>query len=102
MKIIAEFPDRARADSALDLLNEFDPPRRGVHRGLGIHVFMPESWDGNGPVPPGWTGNHTIFVEDGVVRNRVVFGEATISIVESQRFRMSASQEALWNSLVSR
>lgn len=29
---------------------------RGEHIGKGRHVEMPESWDGNGKVPPGWSG----------------------------------------------
>lgn len=32
-------------------------PLRGVHVGRGPHVNMPETWDGNGPVPPGWTSH---------------------------------------------
>lgn len=30
-------------------------PARGTNLGGGIHVPMPATWDGNGPVPPGWT-----------------------------------------------
>lgn len=30
-------------------------PRRGVQVGGGIHVAMPETWDGKGECPPGWT-----------------------------------------------
>lgn len=30
-------------------------PRKGAHVGGGIHVPMPESWDGQGVCPPGWT-----------------------------------------------
>lgn len=32
-------------------------PLRGAHIGGGVHVPMPETWDGNGPVPPGWTSH---------------------------------------------
>lgn len=32
-------------------------PAIGVHVGGGIHVSMPATWDGNGPVPPGWTSH---------------------------------------------
>jgi hypothetical protein len=32
------------------------PPVKGVHVGGGIHVAMPESWNGDGDVPLGWTG----------------------------------------------
>lgn len=30
-------------------------PRRGVHVGGGIHVPMPDEWDGQGETPLGWT-----------------------------------------------
>lgn len=30
-------------------------PLKGVHVGGGIHVPMPEQWDGTGTAPPGWT-----------------------------------------------
>lgn len=34
-------------------------PRAGTHVGGGIHVPMPETWDGQGPTPPGWTKRAT-------------------------------------------
>jgi hypothetical protein len=30
-------------------------PKAGQHVGSGIHVPMPQTWDGQGPTPPGWT-----------------------------------------------
>ncbi len=30
-------------------------PKRGVQVGIGPHVNMPLTWDGNGPTPPGWS-----------------------------------------------
>lgn len=30
-------------------------PLRGHHIGPGPHVPMPDTWDGKGEVPPGWT-----------------------------------------------
>lgn len=32
------------------------PPTKGVQIGGGIHVPMPQTWDGKGDVPIGWTG----------------------------------------------
>jgi len=32
-------------------------PARGVHVGLGPHCDMPETWDGEGAVPVGWTSH---------------------------------------------
>lgn len=30
-------------------------PRKGMHLGGGRHVDMPDTWDGQGATPPGWT-----------------------------------------------
>lgn len=30
-------------------------PAKGTHVGGGVHVPMPDAWDGNGAVPPGWS-----------------------------------------------
>lgn len=30
-------------------------PAKGRHVGGGRHVDMPDTWDGTGPTPPGWT-----------------------------------------------
>lgn len=34
-------------------------PRVGSHVGGGIHVPMPQTWDGQGATPPGWTKSAT-------------------------------------------
>jgi hypothetical protein len=34
-------------------------PAKGVHIGGGIHVPMPDAWDGNGKPPAGWTSYRT-------------------------------------------
>lgn len=34
-------------------------PRKGVHIGGGTHCSMPDTWDGNGDPPPGWTKHAT-------------------------------------------
>lgn len=39
-------------------------PAAGVHIGEGIHVNMPESWDGTGEVPEGWTLTTTIILTE--------------------------------------
>lgn len=30
-------------------------PRKGTHVGSGLHVTMPDNWNGSGETPPGWT-----------------------------------------------
>lgn len=37
------------ADLALDF------PRKGMHIGGGAHAPMPDTWNGQGETPPGWT-----------------------------------------------
>jgi len=32
-------------------------PQRGTHVGDGVHVDMPQVWDGTGRTPPGWTSS---------------------------------------------
>jgi len=32
------------------------PPVKGFHMGGGRHCDMPDTWDGVGKVPPGWSG----------------------------------------------
>lgn len=34
-------------------------PRKAVHVGGGIHADIQETWDGQGPTPPGWTKSAT-------------------------------------------
>lgn len=47
---------RAERDIAGGLLDKANAlPSRGAHIGGGRHVIMPETWDGVGKVPPGWT-----------------------------------------------
>lgn len=51
-------PNVAARNATAGLLDKAHAlPVRGTHTGGGIHVPMPETWDGNGPVPPGWTSH---------------------------------------------
>lgn len=45
---------RASIDKALSL------PQKGTHVGGGRHVTMPDTWDGTGACPPGWTGTSSL------------------------------------------
>jgi hypothetical protein len=38
-------------------------PAKGVHIGGGIHVPMPDTWDGNGKPPMGWTSYRTSSIK---------------------------------------
>lgn len=39
-------------------------PEKGVHIGAGRHVPMPETWDGSGKVPAGWSGLSGVYFDD--------------------------------------
>lgn len=39
-------------------------PEKGVHVGAGRHVQMPETWDGNGKVPAGWSGLAGVYFDE--------------------------------------
>jgi hypothetical protein len=38
-------------------------PAKGVHIGGGIHVPMPDAWDGTGKPPMGWTSYRTSSIK---------------------------------------
>lgn len=47
-------------EASMDALNAISNkalgyPQKGVHVGDGLHVAMPDTWDGEGATPPGWT-----------------------------------------------
>lgn len=47
---------KAEADLVKAARDKLAPPLIGTQVGGGRHVDMPESWDGEGAVPIGWTG----------------------------------------------
>lgn len=48
-------PDsNARNNIGAILDKAYQLPAKGTRVGAGRHVPMPETWDGNGPVPIGW------------------------------------------------
>lgn len=48
----------AALEAAAALLDKaYGYPLRGTHIGTGKHVGMPDTWDGLGRVPPGWTSH---------------------------------------------
>lgn len=57
-KLLTE-QSQVNADDLIAARNLLYPaPVIGVHIGGGVHVPMPDSWDGVGPVPVGWSGVH--------------------------------------------
>jgi hypothetical protein len=39
-------------------------PEKGTHVGAGRHVQMPETWDGSGKVPAGWSGLAGVYFDE--------------------------------------
>lgn len=54
-------------------------PEKGAHVGKGRHVPMPETWDGNGKVPPGWVGLDGVFEEEELEETIGAKGEKIIT-----------------------
>lgn len=51
----------AKCDALVGIIDKaLGYPKRGTHVGGGKHAVMPETWDGTGPTPPGWTKNATV------------------------------------------
>lgn len=69
----------AAAQAAADKLLGY--PKKGTHIGGGIHVPMPDTWDGTGPTPPGWlkTVADPITATDGTVYLAITGSEAALS-----------------------
>jgi hypothetical protein len=55
-------------------------PEKGAHVGGGRHVKMPETWDGNGKVPPGWAGLDGVFEEEELNETVGPQGEKIITV----------------------
>ncbi len=69
-------------------------PRRGVQVGKGIHVDSPETWDGTGARPPGWTVDAVrVWVADGAAV--IALEDDTASELQraGTRIRLSASEK---------
>lgn len=64
---------RAEADELLRIKRKLgeESPARGTHVGSGPHVKMPDTWDGTGKVPPGWSGVHGVYEETEQVEETV-------------------------------
>lgn len=80
-------------ERALDKL--LGGPKKGVRVGGGIHVPMPDSWDGTGPVPIGWTSyvgcsqRHPTLT----IWSTPIEPEATAAMGNGRRARLSAQEQ---------
>lgn len=59
--LVGTLEEMREAQAAVDKALGY--PRRGRHVGGGRHVGMPDTWDGQGPCPPGWTKSASEPVE---------------------------------------
>lgn len=75
-----------------------DPePVKGAHTGGGRHVPMPEEWNGEGKVPPGWAGVSGVFEqEDGFAVEVIEFSktdESKLSAPELLKYDAAVKAE---------
>jgi hypothetical protein len=62
------FASEAAADAINALINKaLRYPRKGTPVGAGPHVVMPDTWDGSGDCPPGWTAQAVSVAVGGTV-----------------------------------
>ena len=70
-------------------------PQKGARAGGGIHVPMPDTWDGTGAVPPGWS-SHTASVRQHPVNTEFavpVNAECVPALANGRRVRLTAQEQ---------
>lgn len=63
-------------------------PEKGTHIGGGRHVPMPESWDGTGKVPAGWSGLSGVTLN--VEKNS--YAVEVIDLATAMKSKLSATE----------
>jgi hypothetical protein len=71
-------------------------PKRGVHINGGIHGPMPDTWDGVGPVPPGWTSYLGSSVKHPTLPtwSTPIETDATAAMANGRRSRLNALEQS--------
>lgn len=70
-------------------------PLRGTRIGGGVHVTMPETWDGTGACPPGWS-SHVASVRQHPVNQEFavpVNAECVPALANGRRTRLTAQEQ---------
>lgn len=87
---------RAQCDTVKDARDKLlGAPVRGVQCGGGKHEPMPQTWDGVGPVPPGWTGldGPVETATAGTWAVDVGNGEITQALADARASKVSAQEK---------
>jgi len=84
----------AQIVAALDVLEGY--PSRGVHVGGGRHVDAPDTWDGTGDTPSGWTKGHEAVERPGdPTQLRVTLSQQTLARLADPGYRANCSTPQL-------
>jgi len=102
MTIAAIFSTQLPAVKLRQIISKLEGlPKIGTHIGGGIHVTMPDTWDGTGACPPGWTQfqDNVLVHDDGIhfasVISAKVAGDAA---VQALRARLLAAERTALDS----
>lgn len=70
-------------------------PKKGTRVGGGKHVPMPDTWDGIGPVPPGWTSYLGSSVKHPTLPtwSTPIEPEVTAAMANGRRARLTALEQ---------
>jgi hypothetical protein len=80
-------------------------PKKGTHVGGGNHCSMPETWDGNGPTPPGWSKNYRAVYVASTVSAAIPISDADAAELQHPAVlaRLTAQQQTtLANAIAAR
>ncbi len=87
--------------SALTLVEKaLGLPSRGVHGGGGVHVPMPDTWDGTGSCPPGWSREAVPRYSKGATDAVAPLPDALATLLQeaAQQARLTPAQRTALNS----
>lgn len=91
------------ADSLLATVDKaLGNPRRGVHIGGGMHCDMPDTWDGTGATPPGWTRSQFEEYKLSASDTWLPLDDATLIAVQSSILATAAEKAAVTAAAASR
>lgn len=97
----ATFGSEAAANAVNALINKaLQYPRRGTRVGQGPWANMPDTWDGSGDCPPGWTAQATSVVVGATVELPISDAlAAELQLVASQA-RLTAGERTQLNNAI--
>ena len=77
-------------------------PQVGTHIGGGIHCAMPQTWDGTGATPPGWTKKFSPLWTQTALIAAVIISDADAAILQlpANLARLTAPEASTLNTAI--